>query len=431
MKKYDILDRLGSIDAEFIMEAEEAVEAANQRKFHKKRIITVLAAAACVCLMIPFGIFMRSVWSGPASEPGVTTGTDDPLPNDNIFVIEDGRLLAYTGVETDVVLPDEVTEITAEAFEKSPAASEIETIRLGASVSQIDTAAFTGLSSLKNIDVSKENKFFYFADGILCSTDGTLVFTLASEMSEEEMERAVRSLIDKILTGSVPSELVTRIVVGSAVIDVDIRDHENPYFPYRLFVTAIHAYGKTVEFEDPLELQYTLYGMQIYDYEGHFIFNYTFPMNIDGHFGGKLRILGRDGVFSYDSAATAEEYDIRREDGVYGYNSSRFYFEMNDDGQLCYSRTPIKFTGLAVSYEYFNRAVARDEFNHEKGILEFGKLGEPLFTPDSTETLEEGLDLDYYFEHEIKSPWRELPSPDIKNIDDYFAYNAERYEAAK
>ena len=297
MKGVDIYKQLDKIDSDLIMESEETFYKKNPGK---RRLITVLAVAACVCIMlIPLGIFMRSRLSLPAPEPMTTTGADDPLPQDYTdFVIDGGRLLSYTGAETNVVVPDEVTEVTAEAFANAPAATKIETIRLGANTSHIETSAFVGLFALDSVEVSENNDSFRTEDGMLFSTDGTLVFTLEKE---KDINETLYTLIHNILGGAVPSEMVSRIVVGGAVIDVNVSyDSENTAEPYDCVVTAIHAYGQTVEFEVPLELKQSLYSMNVIDYNGQFIAWYNFLTGDEDSVSGyEMCILSKSGVYTY------------------------------------------------------------------------------------------------------------------------------------
>ena len=66
------------------------------------------------------------------------------------FVIENGVLIKYTGKETEVVIPDGVTEIGAKAFRDS---DTLAAVTIPDSVTSIGDEAFSGCCLLKAITI--------------------------------------------------------------------------------------------------------------------------------------------------------------------------------------------------------------------------------------------------------------------------------------
>ena len=74
---------------------------------------------------------------------------------------EDVVLVAYYGEETELVLPEGVTEILAYAF----AQSEIESAQIPASVKKIGKRAFSECADLKTVTFAEDSELTQLADG--------------------------------------------------------------------------------------------------------------------------------------------------------------------------------------------------------------------------------------------------------------------------
>ena len=121
------------------------------------------ATAACLCLVVAGSILWQVFKPMPAKA----------------FEIENGVLLAYHGTDAEVVIPDEVTKISASAFAAAPSPDSITSVTLGANVEIIDPLTFAGTKNLDTITVPEENTNFYYREGVLLAADGSLVIDTA------------------------------------------------------------------------------------------------------------------------------------------------------------------------------------------------------------------------------------------------------------
>ena len=112
-----------------------------------------------------------------------------------VFDIEDGVLTRYSGTNsvveipeevtaigesvfwndqnlTEVILPEGLTEIRTSAF---AGCTRLSKVNIPASVSSIESQAFTTCTSLKEFTVSPDSPYFMAQDGILYSADGSIL----------------------------------------------------------------------------------------------------------------------------------------------------------------------------------------------------------------------------------------------------------------
>ncbi len=90
---------------------------------------------------------------------------------DNGITIIGARAFNSCGKFTDVVLPDTVTTIKEQAFDKT-----LKTLTLSKNFSHFDVSAFTYSSGLEKIYVHQENTAFSSKDGILYNKDGSELY---------------------------------------------------------------------------------------------------------------------------------------------------------------------------------------------------------------------------------------------------------------
>lgn len=83
----------------------------------------------------------------PSENSGISL-TNAAAQADTDFVIADGTLTAYNGTATDVVIPDSVTAIAADAFQGN---SDITSVTLPANLTAIPDSAFNGCRALENV----------------------------------------------------------------------------------------------------------------------------------------------------------------------------------------------------------------------------------------------------------------------------------------
>ena len=87
------------------------------------------------------------------------------LPED--YVVEDGALVAYTGAETELYLPEEITAIRAEALS---GAAQVEKIVIPSAVTDIDPGAFDGCpNAFLHVTAGSYAQSFAVVYGLLCA----------------------------------------------------------------------------------------------------------------------------------------------------------------------------------------------------------------------------------------------------------------------
>lgn len=155
MRDIDFLDAVGKVDARHV---EECV---TYRPHHAKKWISLCAAAAAVFAAV---VGILAVPRGPV------------IIEKDGFYIEDGVLLRYSGSETDVTIPDEVEVIADFAFLSNENSENIEVVRLGGLVQEVEGNAFAGLSSLNDLVVDEDSQAIVERDGVLMSADGSVLF---------------------------------------------------------------------------------------------------------------------------------------------------------------------------------------------------------------------------------------------------------------
>lgn len=124
----------------------------------------------------------------------------------NGFLIEDGVLVQYSGTDTIVEIPQQVTTIGQRAFFNNNTVSEIvlpdgllsietsafygcsslKKIELPATLSQVDSQAFSMCTSLTEHILSEDNQYFAVKDGVLYNSDGTVLNSYPAGKTDTE-----------------------------------------------------------------------------------------------------------------------------------------------------------------------------------------------------------------------------------------------------
>lgn len=74
----------------------------------------------------------------------------------NDFIIENGILIKYTGMDLDIIIPEEVTEIGESAFYSCPT---IITVKLHDKITKIGDSAFSDCASLEKINLPESVRY--------------------------------------------------------------------------------------------------------------------------------------------------------------------------------------------------------------------------------------------------------------------------------
>ncbi len=173
LEETDLLEAVGEVDGSMI---EEALTYRPRKK--KKGPILLAAAVVCFTLAASLAILLPAF--RPAEKPENGESGKTPVFKDG-FTIENGVLVSYSGDKTDVTIPEEVETIAGFAFLRNENAANIKTVRLGERVTRIETEAFAGLENLVEIIIAEENLSFVRRDGLLLTSDGSILLRYERE----------------------------------------------------------------------------------------------------------------------------------------------------------------------------------------------------------------------------------------------------------
>ena len=201
MRQIDFLDAVGRVDKRAVEECLTLTKE-DLRRDRMKRAARRISSLAASVLVIAGGIFFIKKASDitpadpvvsksePLSGDSVPSGSDreperepeaEAEPEQGVldldgFHIVDGILTRYDGSETDLTVPEEVISIAARVFYANKIAPEIETVRLGEQVRQVDAEAFAGLNGSWKLLVDTDNPAFRDEDGVILSADGETLY---------------------------------------------------------------------------------------------------------------------------------------------------------------------------------------------------------------------------------------------------------------
>ena len=140
MRELDFLDALGRVDEKYIIEAVNSEITPRKKRTGRNchGQTAIISAAASVAVICGTVFLLRGIDVGKANRNG--------------FIIKDGILLAYTGSDTNVIIPDSVKEIADGAFAENENSKNIVSLKLGKSLTDLEAADLTGLSGLESLD---------------------------------------------------------------------------------------------------------------------------------------------------------------------------------------------------------------------------------------------------------------------------------------
>lgn len=419
MKQKQLFDLMETIDESYI---ESATRRADRVRTLRNSLRIGMSVAACA--LIVAGIFLTQRFLGPKP-------VDTPLPQTfetETCVVENGLLMAYTGTDTDVVIPDGVARITAASFHENPSVRKFKTVHLSETVKQIDTDAFSEMTSLEAITVSAANPNYVSSEGILGAKDGTLYFTPAAYFDPEQ---AFFEIIDAMEQDVERYSNISQISFGIGVLGVEFvtSDPGEEYEMTKCLVTSISAFGYTIDKTNE-DLGFPLFAAL----ETRFVqTDEAFIMSYGVFNNGRKWVFTEKGVHVFNDymASESEEADAW---GNKGPCTSVIHFEKREDGKIGYVRRPDKYCEMQSIVAIFV-CVSHDEFAREEGYITFDEDGEIVYHPETRYTADEVFDLEKEFE--IWLDWLNPYDPDYeikvncKTLDDVIEYNRQHYEEAK
>lgn len=402
----DLIIAFGKIDPQYI---EEADSLTMPRKNH---FWIMVAASVFMMLSILFvGIYIGQ----QENESGVSV-SDYPI-NYKDYKIENHILLSYTGNDSIVPIPNEVNIISSKAF---GANSNIKTIIIGANVEKIESGAFLELNCLEEFLVDENNKYYQVVDGLLIKKDGTLVLYDIGEYGDDRTSDDILFFVNAfIIQNKEHLDLFKQVEVGDALLHITCEYSEEGK-NVRIYATALEVFGERVKFK---EKEYIVNGnqkFQCFETDDYFLLSSQTGSDRD------IYILYQGGHILYSE--NEGEYDCwGNKKGTYTQSEITFYKE---NGKLGYYRIPEKFYKNVDQVQgiIMDKCVAREEFYKEVGTVDIVN-GEILFTAQETYTIEQCVNLEREYELWIETAKGHIPEG--LSLDDYLAWNGERYERAK
>ena len=415
MDSRQLLESMSLIDDKYILSAGRG-RVTNKLGGRYVRMIGGIAACVCIAVGMVFCVTHLKNPSDPyENPPEQTTGTDTPTVPESDFVIENGVLIAYTGCETEVVVPDEVRIITDKSFSGEALAKTVTAIHLGAAVEQIDEKSFGSLTALESITVDENNPVYFSDKGILVKRDGTL-YCQPNKCEGEAW--TINEIIEEMEDKNEFFNDISKISVGQAIIDLQFIDNGIKNCKRYCYMTSISAYGHKKVFEKPVGLKI----MDMLQFDDIFIMSENYGS------GGDKWVFTKYGITAIpddNRIGTLNPLTNLIESG-YGIT-----FMYRDDGKIGYVRRPYKYIGIQDA-SYLLRCVARDELYKEEGYAVF-ENNEFVYYPEKTLTLSEVRDIDSEFQMFKSYDLSGWPS-EIQNaqtLDDLIEYNKTVYARAK
>lgn len=361
--------------------------------------------AACLCVALTSTILYQVIKPVQASA----------------FKIENGVLLAYTGTDTEVVIPNEVTAITSSAFAAAPSPDNITSITLGTNVESIEALTFSETKNLTSITVPKENTNFCYQEGVLLAADGSLAVDIAR--SYESRVDLFLDVVGNMIGGENIFADKASFVFGKTEISVDVQDSESESLPFDYYITAIDFNGAHLEL-DHITSMSSNSAWNLYQSDDMLIYS---DMNQSGYGTGYLFADGE--VQDISNPQTRE------------YNDSIYLYGTDETGKITYQRQPHKYVDDGESVSDLLYCTGRDELFLEEGyvLLDEGNL---TYVPSAVYTVEEKWDLEDKFtnlcvyadkcnDSNIIIDISALGYPPCETLEELLAYNDKYYESWK
>ncbi len=409
MKDRELWNVMRGIDPSYIIDAApRETETVNRGGLLWRRWVTVAACLVILLCAIPIS---RQVMNG-FTPVGPGDETTDGYVNPD-FVIEDGVLLLYTGDNPHVIIPDEVREISRDAFAEK--GDVIETIYIGKNVEAVDSLFLSEVKHLAGIEVAEENERFEIYEGVFVDKNN-LVFIQTSDNRQLDLERFIH-VVEQINDEKLYLGETCEIAFGKATIVLTLKRgtlHSTGEKYTKAYYSQITFQGITLKLNDLVQ------------YNAEFELYQNDDMLFFSHF--ERYLLTKDKVYDLN-----REYDYLKdlEEPVYRYSQ-------DEGGVIHYEMRPLKYPFNAQGYEdllfgLYN-TMGLDDFFEEEGYLTV-EDGELTYVPTATYTMETGGELERY---EYAFRWFQSGTDGIQpfeplftefdSIEELFAYNKQQKE---
>lgn len=237
------------------------------------------------------------------------------------------------------------------------------------------------------------------SEDVFVDVDGTLIIPAIGSDEGRMADHSFYSIFDKLEDGELPCSELSKIIIGSAVIEVK-----------KDCAASVTALGHTLEFAEHEMDLYGNFKFQAFEAGGCFVLANT------AYGCGVTYVFTEQGI---------TEINTPLNDGEDKPSSSVGHLYADGD-TLCYIRYPYKFCCVQAVGGWLEECVSREEFFSEDGTVtvEDGKL---ILHPTETKRICDVFDMD-----ELFAQWCNTIGldPSKTTLDEYLAENALKYKEA-
>lgn len=361
----------------------------------------------------------------PVNDPTPDVGSNFFSSEIDGFLIENGVLISYTGSETDLVLPDQICAILDTSFDAC--ADKITSITLGNNVRYITPLAFSDLSNLTSVYISKGNPYLTQSEYALIDRSNSLV--IATTHGSVYSQSALITTLQSIASGELSLGNQFCFVTKKAIITVAaqenpeyILNNANPRF--LLHATAIDFKGIHLDITKGKEL---LSDTRIGFLQTDDAFLYW--NGFDGY--RDIYLLTEGAAYDISNHISSDE-KTNYNDTVY-----RYFFDENE--KLAYVKTPNKYvmrggwldpicycTGLNEPYQEDGYVTIQNGnvIHVPTTLYTAGEMGVQSHYDSRIASIKESGDYDDEY---IKDLMEMRGRPRCNSLEELLAYNKEHY----
>lgn len=333
----------------------------------------------------------------------VITAPMDPNKLNSDYTIENGVLLAYIGDETEIIIPDSVTEIAESAFKNAP---QITSICLGKNVQIISPRAFRTLELLNMVTLVPENTHFIIDGHFLIKADYTQFFLVGTTIRTGWNELlAVQENASSLFTKKFEG------IFGNAIVQFSCETN----ITFGTTITEIEAYDHTITFDSGYAYVCATGGSCLFSTENQIIFTYDSGWNIVDNY-----IFDQSGIYELHAPEIIDDTT---------YNIPVILLYQDRDNEIRFRCCPAKFLYFAEE-KFFKYCVSWEELLEIDGVAIY-KDKHMTYIPQTTRTLsnykEKGIllfSIDFLF-----GSMQKFEIELSKNAAQYSAFKIQDFEA--
>lgn len=321
-----------------------------------------------------------------------------PHMETEMYEVFEGQLAAYHGNDTELYLPETVTQLSKASFQNS--LSSIESIHIGRNVNDISWDTFANMPFLSSVYVDEENAFFVSDQygKYLASRDGKMIFLIGTNTFDIE----IFEFADSIDAERFCASGFRAIVGGTALYFVEPADSEAS--TENCILERVEAYGQTIE------LGTNFLGNHAVSIEN----SNDFVLITDLTYGaGDTYILFEDGIWEQHNMENLSDDN---------YNDPIVRYYLDKDGILNFECRPRKYLFTGIGGELLIYSTGLDELYCAEGTAVFTN-GKPVLT-----VIKKTLLGERYAESELLAEFETLSSFEFSSIDKLFEYNNKLFQ---